>query len=78
MANARKKHPELHYVASLDDAVVGADIVMLLTEWDEFKKMSPELIGQVVARRNLVDGRNVLNPVEWRSAGWQYRALGRP
>ena len=78
MANARKKHPELHYVASLDDAVVGADIVMLLTEWDEFKKMSPELIGQVVARRNLVDGRNVLNPVEWRAAGWQYRALGRP
>ena len=40
--------------------------------------MSPELIGQVVARRNLVDGRNVLNPVEWRAAGWQYRALGRP
>ena len=40
--------------------------------------MSPEAIGKVVARRNLVDGRNVLNPVQWRSAGWHYRALGRP
>ena len=78
MANARKKHPELHYVDSLTEAVDRADIVMLLTEWDEFKKMSPAAIGKLVARRNLVDGRNVLNPVDWRSAGWQYRALGRP
>jgi UDPglucose 6-dehydrogenase len=51
---------------------------MLLTEWDEFRQMSPENIGELVARRNLVDGRNVLDPDQWRSAGWHYRALGRP
>ena len=35
-------------------------------------------IGEVVARRNIVDGRNALDPVRWRAAGWTYRALGRP
>jgi UDPglucose 6-dehydrogenase len=40
--------------------------------------MQPEAIGQLVSRRNLVDGRNVLDPAQWRAAGWRYRALGRP
>jgi UDPglucose 6-dehydrogenase len=78
MDNARKAHPELTYVESLRDAVTGADVIMLLTEWDEFRTMSPDTIGGLVAQRNLVDGRNVLDPEEWRAAGWHYRALGRP
>jgi UDPglucose 6-dehydrogenase len=78
MDNARREHPELKYVTTLIDAVTGADVVMLLTEWSEFKTMSPEAIGELVAHRNLVDGRNVLDPVQWRAAGWRYRALGRP
>jgi UDPglucose 6-dehydrogenase len=78
MDNARRVHPELTYVESLTAAVTGADVIMLLTEWDEFKSMSPDAIGHLVRKRNLVDGRNVLDPVEWRAAGWHYRALGRP
>jgi UDPglucose 6-dehydrogenase len=78
MANARREHPELHYVDSLTEAVTGADVIMLLTEWDEFKVMSPAAIGELVAQRNLVDGRNSLKPGQWRAAGWNYRALGRP
>jgi UDPglucose 6-dehydrogenase len=78
MRNARGVHPELTYVDSLAEAVTGADIIMLLTEWDEFRSMRPETIGGLVARRNIVDGRNVLDPVAWREAGWHYRALGRP
>ncbi|MCU1657797.1 MAG: UDP-glucose 6-dehydrogenase, partial [Pseudonocardiales bacterium] len=46
--------------------------------WDEFKTMEPETIGTLVGHRNIVDGRNVLDPVAWRAAGWHYRALGRP
>ncbi|MDT4951618.1 MAG: UDPglucose 6-dehydrogenase [Pseudonocardiales bacterium] len=76
--NARRSHPELTYVASLEDALDQADIVFLLTEWDEFKNMHPGVVGKLVAQRNIVDGRNVLDPVRWRAAGWQYRALGRP
>ena len=76
--NARRVHPELTYVASLADALAGADVILLLTEWDEFRSMRPDEVGRVVNRRNLVDGRNVLDPVAWREAGWHYRALGRP
>ncbi|MDQ2797442.1 MAG: UDP-glucose/GDP-mannose dehydrogenase family protein [Actinomycetota bacterium] len=78
LETARRKHPELSYAASLEDALEGADIVFLLTEWDEFKYMHPGVVGKLVAQRKVVDGRNVLDPVRWRAAGWQYRALGRP
>jgi hypothetical protein len=50
--------------------------VLLLTEWPEFRALRPDSLGQTVARRNVVDGRNVLDPDEWRDAGWNYRALG--
>ncbi|MDT4997145.1 MAG: UDPglucose 6-dehydrogenase [Pseudonocardiales bacterium] len=76
--NARRAHPELEFADSLHEAVRGADLLMLLTEWQEFQAMQPEAIGRLVARRNLVDGRNVLDPAQWRAAGWRYRALGRP
>ncbi|HEX2903848.1 MAG TPA: UDP-glucose/GDP-mannose dehydrogenase family protein [Jatrophihabitans sp.] len=75
---AAKHHPELNYVDSLTEAVTGADLIMLLTEWQEFREMDPVVIGEMVANRNLVDGRNVLDPAQWRAAGWAYRALGRP
>jgi UDPglucose 6-dehydrogenase len=76
--NARRVHPELSYVESLDEALTGADVTMLLTEWEEFRSMDPAVIRRLVAQRNVVDGRNVLDPVRWRRAGWRYRALGRP
>jgi UDPglucose 6-dehydrogenase len=76
--NARRVHPELSYVESLDEALTGADVTMLLTEWDEFRSMDPAVVRGLVAQRNVVDGRNVLDPVRWRRAGWRYRALGRP
>jgi UDPglucose 6-dehydrogenase len=75
--NARQLYPDLQYAASAEDAVRDADLVMLLTEWREFRDMSPERIGTLVRRRNIVDGRNVLDPAQWRAAGWVYRALGR-
>jgi UDPglucose 6-dehydrogenase len=78
MDNARRLHPELRYADSLRAVLTGADLVFLLTEWDEFKSMQPEFAAELVAQRNLVDGRNVLDPGVWRSAGWAYRALGRP
>ncbi|WP_460606363.1 UDP-glucose dehydrogenase family protein [Jatrophihabitans fulvus] len=75
---AKAKHPELKYATSLEDALDGADIVFLLTEWDEFRYMHPGVVGKLVGQRKIVDGRNVLDPKQWRAAGWQYRALGRP
>ncbi|MGV9304825.1 MULTISPECIES: UDP-glucose dehydrogenase family protein [unclassified Nonomuraea] len=78
LTNARKAHPELSYGESALDAVRGAHVVLLLTEWQEFVELDPEELGEVVATRKIVDGRNALNSEAWRSAGWHYRALGRP
>jgi len=78
MPNARRSYPDLAYADSLDDALTGAHLVMHLTEWQEFRQMQPEVVGRLVEARNIVDGRNVLDPVRWRAAGWTYRALGRP
>jgi nucleotide sugar dehydrogenase len=78
MHNARRAQPDLKYGESALDAVQGAHVVLHLTEWAEFREMSPDTLATVVAERNIVDGRNVLDPEQWRSAGWNYRALGRP
>jgi UDPglucose 6-dehydrogenase len=78
MDNARRVHPELNYAASLTEAIEGAEVIMLLTEWQQFRAMDPEQVGTRVRARNIVDGRNVLDPARWRAAGWVYRALGRP
>jgi UDPglucose 6-dehydrogenase len=78
MDNARVMHPELGYRDSALEAAKGADLVLHLTEWAEFREMDPAVLGEVVAGRHFVDGRNALDPVAWRAAGWTYRALGRP
>jgi UDPglucose 6-dehydrogenase len=78
LGHARRAHPELGYAGSATDAVTGADITLLLTEWQEFRDADPEILGKVVARRNIVDGRNALDAERWRAASWTYRALGRP
>jgi UDPglucose 6-dehydrogenase len=73
--------PEGHgltLVDSVADAVAGADVVLLATEWPEYRALDPAVLGAVVAQRRILDGRNVLDPAVWRAAGWTYRALGRP
>ncbi len=75
---ARQAHPELEYAGSAIGAATDADVVLLLTEWPEFQQADPEIMGKVVAQRNIADGRHALDPALWRAAGWTYRALGRP
>ncbi|NHU84611.1 UDP-glucose/GDP-mannose dehydrogenase family protein [Kocuria sp. JC486] len=76
-ANAAKRYPRVDYVDSLPQAVARAEVVVLLTEWDEFRSMTPEQLAPLVKTRQILDGRNVLDPVQWEQAGWTYRALGR-
>jgi UDPglucose 6-dehydrogenase len=78
MAAAKALFPTLTYAASTDDAVRDAEIIVLLTEWQEFLDLDPVALGAMVSDRRIVDGRNALPAATWRSAGWTYRALGRP
>jgi UDPglucose 6-dehydrogenase len=78
MDNARLAHPELQYASSVLGAAADADVLLVLTEWAEFRQADPEVIGKAVAQRNVADGRHALVPALWRAADWTYRALGRP
>ncbi|WP_406045321.1 UDP-glucose/GDP-mannose dehydrogenase family protein [Micromonospora sp. NBC_00898] len=78
MDNARRAYPALEYGESALDVATDADVVVLLTEWSQFREIDPVALGSVVAKRRIVDGRHALNPAQWRAAGWEYRALGRP
>ncbi|WP_432930155.1 UDP-glucose dehydrogenase family protein [Microbispora sp. CA-135349] len=78
LPNARAAHPHLGYAESALEAAREADVVLLLTEWQEFVLLDPEELGAAVATRTIVDGRNALDPETWRDAGWDYHALGRP
>ncbi|MEU0203891.1 MULTISPECIES: UDP-glucose/GDP-mannose dehydrogenase family protein [unclassified Streptomyces] len=78
MDNARRVFPTLGYADSALEAVRGADIVLHLTEWREFRELDTEALGEVAAARVILDGRNALDPERWRKAGWTYRAMGRP
>ncbi|MFF5976598.1 UDP-glucose dehydrogenase family protein [Streptomyces sp. NPDC012769] len=79
MDNARRLFPTLGYADSALDAVRGADVVLHLTEWREFREaLDPAELAGAAASPVILDGRNALDPVRWREAGWTYRAMGRP
>lgn len=77
MDNARKVFPTLDYASSLKDALRNAELVILATEWQEFKEMEPGWVAGVVDKQKLIDGRNVLPAEAWQAAGWDIQALGR-
>jgi len=75
---ARRAWPTLGYAESTKDACADADLVLLGTEWREFRELDPAALAGLVARPVILDARNVLDPARWRAAGWTYRGLGRP
>ncbi len=77
MDNARRVFPTLDYAASLDDALSGAELVILATEWQVFREMDPVEVAGLVDKQLLIDARNVLAVPAWQAAGWTVRALGR-
>ena len=79
ISNARRLHPHLTYVADRDEAIRDADALLLVTEWDEYRReLSPEHAGTLTAGRVAIDGRNGWDAAAWRAAGWSYHGMGRP
>ncbi len=77
--NARRVHPQLTYVTDRDEALADADVVIVVTEWDEYRRqMSPEHVSSLTEGRIVIDGRNCLDAAAWRAAGWIYFGMGRP
>lgn len=77
MANAERELPEVLYAKALVDAVAGAELVCVLTAWDEFRHIEPAWLRALVAAPRVIDGMNCLDPAQWVQAGWEYRGMGR-
>jgi UDPglucose 6-dehydrogenase len=77
LSNARKVVPAATFTSSSLEAVQGADVVVLLTEWQEFKDLDPAVLISGTSRPNVVDTRHALNADDFKASGWNYRALGR-
>lgn len=79
IGNAKRVHPQLTYVHDRDEALTGADAVIVVTEWDQYRReLDPAHAASLTRGRVIVDGRNCLDPAAWREAGWTYHGMGRP
>lgn len=77
--NAQRAQPQLTYNPDRDQALRDADAVVLVTEWDEYRRhMDPHHTATLTRGRIIIDGRNALDPAAWRAAGWEYHGMGRP
>lgn len=75
--NAATRYPRIAYRDSLAEAAKDAELVILTTEWNEFKALAPGDLGPLVAKKQFIDARNVLPASEWEDAGWVFAQLGR-
>ena len=64
-------------VTTVEQAVRGAEVVLHLTEWPEFRQLDPEQLGELVASRIIIDGRLKLHASTWLNAGWKVVQIGR-
>lgn len=78
MGNARQAYPPMAYADTVHDALAGADLVLLLTEWRDYTELDPAAVVALPNSAVMLDGRNALDAQLWRAAGWTYRGLGRP
>ena len=69
---------EIVYGTDPLQTVEGADALVLITEWNEFRALAPERLAAVMRGRVIVDLRNVFDPAAMRAAGFEYRSVGRP
>jgi UDPglucose 6-dehydrogenase len=64
-------------VSTVEQAVRGAEVVLHLTEWPEFRQLDPEQLGELVASKIIIDGRLKLHAATWLNAGWKLVQIGR-
>ena len=57
--------------------MLGAEVVLHLTEWPEFRQLDPEKLGELVKQKVIIDGRLKLHEPTWRNAGWKLVQIGR-
>ncbi len=77
MELASKLLPGLKLCSDAYEAASGADAVLLVTEWNEFKQLDMARLKQTMRQPLIVDGRNLYDPADVRAAGFTYSSVGR-
>jgi UDPglucose 6-dehydrogenase len=74
---AKEFLPEITYSKDLYEAARGADLLIILTEWNEFKELDLKKVKENMKEANIIDARNIYNPEQVRSLGFNYMGVGR-
>jgi len=78
MTEARPILPDnVSYASSAQACLKGADCAVVVTEWNEFRALTPQIFDQLLARPNLVDLRNIYDGEAMRDKGIKYHSIGR-
>jgi UDPglucose 6-dehydrogenase len=77
MDNAKRLLQDVAFCASAYQAAEGADAVILVTEWNEFKQLDMARLKAQMKQPVLLDGRNIYDPARMRGLGFIYRGMGR-
>ncbi|HTR84902.1 MAG TPA: UDP-glucose/GDP-mannose dehydrogenase family protein [Reyranella sp.] len=78
MSEARQLLPFVTFTRNAYEAAAGADVLVVITEWHEFRGLDPRRIKEAMRQPRIVDLRNIFNPEEMRGLGFAYEGVGRP
>jgi UDPglucose 6-dehydrogenase len=78
MTRARAVFPTLNYSADPYDVARGADALLILTEWEQYRRLDWKRVREEMARPLLIDARNMLRPADMVALGFEYISFGRP
>lgn len=74
---ARLVLKNVHYAKNPYDAMKGADCAVIVTEWEEFRKLDLKRAAKLLKHPIIIDGRNMFDPAAMKKAGFVYRSMGR-
>ena len=74
---AKRTNRPYEVAASAQSALEGTDLVIIGTEWREYRDLDPAQAAGLVRTCYVIDGRNCLDAQAWKAAGWSYRGIGR-
>lgn len=75
--SAAAKAPAVTIAKTVQEAIQTASVILVLTEWQEYRDLDPAVLATLTPARVVIDGRNCLDADKWRAAGWKYHGLGR-
>ena len=78
MERARAVFPTLKYSADPYEVARGADALLVLTEWEQFRRLDWKRVRKEMARALVIDARNMLRPSTMKELGFEYESFGRP